>query len=85
MAKHRFTPTQQLILTLLSDGMPHPREDVMSCLADPLSSRANLNNQLSDMRRLLRPRGEDIICQLLNRRICYRHVRLLASAYDGKQ
>jgi hypothetical protein len=35
------------------------------------------------MRKILRPRGEDIICQFIDRQRKWRHVRLLHSPYDG--
>ena len=72
------TPTQQRILNLLSDGRRHLRNEIVEeCLCDTLSARGALNVQITGLRKILHPRGEDIICELNNRRICYRHVRLL--------
>jgi len=78
-----FTPTQTKILRVLSDGLPHKLPEVMACL-DELTKRPNsLHRHLSSMRKILRPRGEDIICQFVSRQRQYRHVRLLHSAYTG--
>jgi DNA-binding response OmpR family regulator len=74
---------KQLILEILADGRPHRREQLLECIGDPLASRNNLNVHLSKIRKELRPKGEDIVCELRERKIHYRHVRLLASPYDG--
>ena len=78
-----FTPTQRRILLVLSDGMPHPFAELLACLPDELSDISALRMMLSKMRKVLRPRGEDIICQHLYHSHQYRHVRLLHSAGDG--
>lgn len=72
-----WTPTQQRMIDLLSDGMPHDRHELHACLDDPLSSLATIKFHLSLIRRIIRLRGEDIICELWERKIHYRHVRLL--------
>lgn len=83
---NRFSPTQQEILGVLSDGMPHPREDVMRAigLSSSESDRRLFGSHLVKIRRRLKRRGETILAQLLNRKVHYRHVRLLASANDGR-
>jgi hypothetical protein len=35
------------------------------------------------VRRILRPRGEDIVCVLKNYKLHYQHVRLLVSPYNS--
>ncbi len=82
MASARFTPTEQRILNLLSDGLPHSREEIRHCLSDELAPKAAIRPHIASIRRVLRLLGEDIICEI-NPKICYRHVRLLASANDG--
>ena len=72
------------ILQILSDGLPHDREELRRCV-DEMSSFHNLQNHLVALRKTLRPNGEDIVCELANRRIHYRHIRLLASATDGRR
>lgn len=82
----RFTPTQQRIMDLLSDGQPHGRTELHGCLRDSLSEVQTIENHISHLRKVLRPRGEDIICV---RRIAiensYQLVRLFHSTHDGKR
>jgi len=73
----KFTKTQRAILDVLSDGGPHPREELRQCLDDELASLAAMRVHLSELRKLLRPQGQDIICELRHRKTHYRHVRLL--------
>jgi len=81
MDKH--TPTQQRILDVLSDGCPHPMTELLVCLPDPVANtRKNVAWHLVELRKKLRPVGQDILCQFLNRRLYYRHVRLLASPIE---
>lgn len=74
-----FTPTQQAMLNVLADGLPHRREELHACLPDELGALTNIHRHLVAMRKLLRPEGQEIICQLLNRRYYYRLVRPLNS------
>jgi hypothetical protein len=83
MVDIKFTPTQQRLLKVLSDGMPHKREELMACLADGLSNPVTVNNHLADIRKFLRLIGQDIICEFIHRQRQYRHVRLLNSVDDG--
>lgn len=75
-----FTPTQRRILEVLSDGMWHHREELKKCLYDELSRLKAVRDHISNMRKVLRPLGNDIICELANRRIGYRLVRLVGSS-----
>lgn len=74
-----YTPTQQRIIDLLQDGLPHLRIELMKCLGDDLTTVATLHSHFVKLRKKLVPRGETIVCEILNRRIAYRHVRLLSS------
>lgn len=85
MARADFTPTQRRILDVLADGLPHTREELHGCLNDDLGTLSNLWAHVSNIRKVLRPRGEDIVCVYHLRRLCYRHVRLLANPNDGKR
>jgi hypothetical protein len=78
-----FTPTQQRMLNLLSDGLPHSREAMLECLQDEHCSPTGHLAHLTAIRKVLRPKGEDVLCEYRQRRPFYRHVRLLASAHDG--
>lgn len=77
----KFTPAQQRIISVLSDGMQHSPEELFACLWDELSAPVNLANHIKDLRKLLRPIGQDIICEIRgrhsNRQTLYRHVRVV--------
>lgn len=79
-----YTPTQRRILALLSDGMPHSKDELRKCLDDDLSDNHNIAMHICFLRRKLNPIGEDIVAQHVGPGgIKYRHMRMLASAYDG--
>ncbi len=77
MDLNQFTPTQQRILELLEDGMPHHRKELIACLNDELADRILLNQRLCALRKKLRPEGHEIICELGKKTIWYRHVLLI--------
>jgi hypothetical protein len=80
MSEPRWTPTQQRILDVLSDGRPHDRDELLKCLWDDLSGGGALRQQVYLIRSVLRAVGEDIVCEFGWRRtIRYRHVRLLTA------
>jgi hypothetical protein len=56
-----FTPLQEQLLAVLSDGLPHKFAELLACLPDELSGIDALRMTLSRIRAKLRPRGEDII------------------------
>ena len=85
MDDRQFTRTQQAILNVLADGLPHARQEIHACLPDELGAMSNIRAHLSNIRKGLRPMGQDIICEWAKRQYCYRQVRLLASAIDGKR
>lgn len=75
--KRQFTPTQQRMVDLLSDGLPHSRHELHACLNDELQPLIHITPHLTLIRKVLRPKGQDIICEIYNRTVHYRHVRLL--------
>lgn len=83
MTNNSFTKTQTAILAVLADGQLHTREELHACLPDELSGASAVRFHVSNIRKSLRPKGQDIICQLKNRRIFYRHVRLLTGFGSG--
>ncbi len=84
MTASSFTPTQQAMLDILADGLPHTRRELHACLPDELGALSNIQIHLSKMRKTLRQDGEDIICCLVNRSICYRYVRLIVPTVTDK-
>lgn len=83
MNNGKFTPTEKRILTVLSDGLPHTRQELHRCLSDELAELSAIQPHISRIRRRLQNKGQDIVCVLCNRQIQYQHVRILNSAYDG--
>jgi hypothetical protein len=79
----QFSHTQQCILSVLADGMPHDMDELVGAVPDELATPKTVKNHLYIIRIKLRPIGQDIICQFLNRQRLYRQVRLLSSAVDG--
>jgi len=73
------TPTQRRMLALLADGRPHTRHELKALLWDEQSSLGAVRRQLCEARKVVRAQGGEIVCELVNRRICYRQVRLLTS------
>ena len=71
------TPTQRAMLDVLADGLPHTREELHACLPDELGVIGNIRPHITAIRKVLRPRGQDIICETAYRRTRYRHVRML--------
>lgn len=74
-----FTPVELKILSVLTDGKPHRRQELLESFGDEFTSRNNLNVHLTGIRKVLRPKGQDIICELRMKAINYRWVRLLGS------
>ncbi len=81
MPDDEFTKTQTAILAVLSDGQPHTREELHKCLPDDMTEMAAVRVHVCNIRKLLRPKGEDIICELKNSKIHYRHVRILSHGH----
>lgn len=74
-----FTPTQKRFLKLLRDGKPHTSEEFCELLGDEQSGKHQVHVQFSVMRRILRPRGEDIICQMVGKKAYFRLIRFESS------
>lgn len=72
----KWTPTQAAIVKLLSDGLPHTRDEIYALLPDVWNDLTVVKNHITRIRSRL-PLTQTIVCELLNRRIAYRHVRLL--------
>jgi hypothetical protein len=61
--------------------MPHEIEEVRRAVNHDREDRLNvLQVQISNMRKVLRLQGQDIICEFANRRRFYRHIKLLTSS-----
>lgn len=78
MTDNGFTKTQNAILAVLSDGQPHTREELHRCLPDDMTEMSAVRVHVCNIRKVLRLKGQDIVCELKNGRIHYRHVRILS-------
>jgi len=76
-----FTPTEQRMLAVLSDGMLHTRDELHACLNDEHGPVSNIRPHVHSLKTKLQPKGEDVICQYYRGGYYYRHVRILKSAY----
>lgn len=77
MANNGFTPTQQAILDVLSDGEGHSTRELHGCLPDELTDLKQVRGHIFNLRKKLRPEGQDILCVMQMGRFYYRWVRLL--------
>ncbi|MFA5376352.1 MAG: hypothetical protein WC455_11460 [Dehalococcoidia bacterium] len=78
-----FTPTQTAMLKVLSDGLPHSKAELHACLPDEMGPLKNISRHLGEIRKALRPRGQDVLCEYRDRARLYRWVRLLGHEGDG--
>jgi len=77
-----YTPTQRKLLIVLSDGLPHTREELHKSLPDDLAIPATLRMHLSNIRKKLHPLGQDILVEHIKGQINYRLVKLMSEVSD---
>lgn len=65
----RFTPTEERILKLFSDGERHRKEEIRGKCMDPLSELAGVRVHIKSLRQKI-PNGRLIVCEV-DRRIAY--------------
>lgn len=72
-----YTPTQRMLLEVLSDGLPHKRDDLRRLIDPDLCERATLRVHISHLRHHLRLDGQNILCVWHKRVWCYQQVKLI--------
>jgi len=72
-----FTPTESRLVKMLSDGKPHSRRELLTCIDDDQAEFSNLRSHICSVRKKVKPLGEDIMFVSGNCVSGYRHVRLL--------
>lgn len=84
-----FTPTQQRILKVLQDGHPHPKRELNDCIDDELAAenrngcKKAITFHLSGIRKVLRPKGYDLVTTLGRGQIWYvQWVRRISNPWD---
>lgn len=75
----RYTPTEQKLLVMLADGLPHTVEELATCLPDELASLTTVKAHIWKIRQKLH--GSAIAGERLNGRFVYRMVDRVRS--DG--
>lgn len=75
------TPTMDAIANILADGQRHAKEELQDAIKPSGVNAARM--MVVRLRKLLRPKGQDIICEYDHGRFYYRQVRLLGSSDDG--
>lgn len=78
MRSNGFTPTQQRIMNILRDGLPHHWKEMTACV-DELADRNNLKPHLTALRKIIGPRGLDIVCGRRGHMIYYRLFRIVSA------
>ena len=72
-----FTPIESRIVEVLSDGLPHKKEELHAKLSDELGQLKNVRSHICNIRKKLRIAGQDIVCEFRKDGFFYRQVRLL--------
>ena len=68
-----FTATEQRLMAVFADHLPHRSADLVSCLCDPeCGSIQTVLQHISNIRTKIRPLGHDILCVIANRKPAYR-------------
>lgn len=67
-----YTPTQRRLLAVLKDGEPHTPQELHSCLVDDLGPVANVQPHITALRKILRARGQEIVCEIVAGSTYYR-------------
>lgn len=73
----KFSPIQQRMLEVLSDGLPHTPLELHACLDDELGPVRNIRAHLTAIRKKLLTKGQTIVGYYHLGKVHYRHVRLL--------
>lgn len=75
-----YTPIEQRIIDLLSDGLPHERNDVLEHVGmrDTEYTLHNLAVSIMRLRPKIRAMGQEIVTEHRRNGIAYRHVILLS-------
>lgn len=77
LADVKYTPTQRRIMDILSDGMPHPKEEIQETFYDPMAVSGAVRTHISYLRKKIEPTGFGILIEYVNHGICYRLVQFV--------
>lgn len=79
-----FTPTEERIFDLLSDGHPHSRDELFKCLTDDLADTSAIRPHLTRLRGKINPKGFDILYVPRHHKTFWQLVHLVYSPNDGR-
>jgi len=74
-----LTATEAKMLSILSDGEPHSREEMFECIWDEQASIETIKFHICNLRKKLK-RGLTILCQFYKRSMYYRLIKLVGEA-----
>ena len=77
VSKNGMTPTERRLVEVFKDGDMHAPFELKSCLHDDLGDMGNVAVHITKLRKKLRPKGLDVMCQRIDGFSYYRMVRLL--------
>ena len=75
----KFTRTERRMMEILADGLPHSRRELHACLPDELGELRNIWTHISRIRKKVRPKGREIVCEIWQRTVHYRLVVLVTA------
>jgi hypothetical protein len=75
-----YTATQKSMLRILSDGLPHSREELHEVCGPSLVGVVAYH--VMEIRKKLASKGETIVALRIHRQAHYQQVRLLSDAYQ---
>lgn len=77
MAAVKLTATQQRFFDLMADGQRHYVEEFINLLPDTLGNLDNVEIHINNIRKVIRPLGEDIVSERIYRNKTYRRMRMI--------
>lgn len=77
-----FTPTEQRIIDVLSDGMRHKQDELLKCIEDELATPSNLYSHISRIRKKIHPIGRDVVCRVTGWRRQYQLMSMIKTDDD---
>jgi hypothetical protein len=73
-----LTVTQKKILKVLSDGLPHHRQELHLCLPDDLSGITAVRRHIFEIRKYVKSKRQDILCQFIKGKLYFRLIRTIS-------
>lgn len=70
-----LTDTQQRMMVVLKDGLPHPLEHLLPCLWDEMASPSVVHSHMYKLRKvLLKTKNEGVLLEVRKKKAFYRWV-----------